>query len=55
MIQNGQEPTLLMTSLTYNLKPKNKNFFSFQTWRLTESFQGLISSQAQSPGDLCGW
>jgi len=40
-------------SLTKNLKPKT--FFSLQTWRLDESFEGLHSSSAQSPGKLCSW
>ena len=36
-----------MTSLTKNTKPKTKNFFSLQTWRLAESFESLNSSLAQ--------
>jgi len=35
-----------MTSLT------KKTFFSLQTRRLAESFEGLDSSQAQSTGEL---
>jgi len=35
-----------MTSLTKDLKPKTKIFFSLQTRRLTESFEGLNSSLA---------
>jgi len=39
-----------MTSLTNKIKPNN--FFSVQTSRLPESFEGLNSSVAQSPGEL---
>jgi len=39
-----------MTSLTKN--PKTKNYFSLQTRRSAESFEGLNSSLAQSTGEL---
>jgi len=46
MSQNGQKPTLLMTSLIK--KPENpKNFFSLQTRKLADSFESLNSSLAQ--------
>jgi len=32
---------------------KSPNFFSLQTWRLAESFEGLNSSLAQSTEELC--
>jgi len=48
------------TYLTYDIthkkmKPKTKNFFSSQTQRLAESFDGLNSSLAQLAEELCGW
>jgi len=33
MSQNGQKPSLFMTSLTKNWMPKPKNFFSLQPRR----------------------
>jgi len=40
-------------SLTKNLKPKTKKFFSFQTQRLADSFEGLNRSLAQLVEELC--
>jgi len=37
------------------MKPKTKNFFSLQTQRLAESFEGLNNSLAQSAEKLWGW
>jgi len=37
-----------MMSLTKNHQPPTENFFSLQTRRLAESFEGLISSLTQS-------
>jgi len=47
--QKWPKATLLMMSLT------KKFFFSLQTWRLAESFEGLNSSLALSGEELCGW
>jgi len=44
-----------MMSLTKNLKPKTKKFFSLWPRRLAESSVDLISSLAQSAEELCGW
>jgi len=33
--------------------PKQKKFFSLQTWRPAKSFDGLNSSLAQSAEELC--
>jgi len=36
-------------------KKQNPKFFSLQTWRLAECFEGLNSSLEQSAEELCGW
>jgi len=41
-----------IVSSTKNTKPKTKKFFSVQTRRHTESFGGMDSFPAQSPGKL---
>ena len=49
----GQKTTPLMTSLTKNMKTKNKIFFPVQILtRLAESFEGLNSYLAPSTGGL---
>jgi len=50
--QNGQKPTLFMTSPTKKQNPKPKIVFSVQTRRLAKSFERLNSSQAQSANKL---
>jgi len=49
VVQNSLK---LMTSLTKNLKPKIKNFFSLHTRRPTESFKGLNSFLTRSADEL---
>jgi len=46
--QKVQKPTPIMTSPT----KKPETFFSLQTRRLAECFEGLDSSLAQSTGEL---
>jgi len=55
MSQNGRKTTSLMKSLTKNCNPQPKNFFSLQMRRLTKSFEGLVSSLAQSAEELWHW
>jgi len=48
----------LKTFLTYDVthkKTKPQHFFSLQTQRLAESYEGLNSSLAQSTEELWGW
>jgi len=37
------------------MKPKTNNFFSLETQKLTESFEGLNNSVPQSAEELCSW
>jgi len=53
-----QQPKMAKnTYLTYDItkKTKPKMFFSLQTLRLSEAFEGLNSSRAQSAEELCIW
>ena len=44
-----------LTSVTKNTHPKQKNFFRVQSTRLTDPFESLNSSLAQSAEELRRW
>jgi len=49
---------LVLNTVWYDItykKTKTQKFFSLQTWRLAESFEGLNSSLVQSAKELYGW
>jgi len=50
--QKKPKPIPNMKSPTKNLKSKSSQYFLVETRRLSESFQGLNSSLAQSAGEL---
>jgi len=55
MSQNDPKTTSLMMSLTKNLQPQPKKFFLVQFTRLTDLFEPLNSSLAQSAEELGHW
>jgi len=55
MSQNDTTTTSLMTSLTKNLQTQPKKFFRVQTRILSNPFQPLNSSLAQSAEELWHW
>jgi len=56
MSQNDPKTTSLMTSVTKNLQhPTKKHFFRVQSIRLTDPFELLNSSLAQSAEELGRW
>jgi len=55
MSQNEPKTNSLMTSLTKNPHPAGKNFFRVQSTRLTDPFEPLNSSLAQSAEELGRW
>jgi len=52
MSQNGQKNTSLITSLTKNPQPPTKKIFRVQSKRLSDLFEPLNSSLAQSAEEL---
>ena len=55
MSRNGQKTPSLMTSLTNNLHLNQKIFFQVQSARLSDPFEPLNSSLAQSAEELGRW
>jgi len=55
MSQNDPKTTSLMTLVTKNPHPPNKNFFQVQSTRLADPFEPYNSSLAQSAEELGRW
>jgi len=55
MSQNDPKTTSLMTSVTKNLPPQQKNFFQVQSTRLADPFELLNISLVQSVEELGRW
>jgi len=55
MSQNDTKTTSLMMSLTKNLQPATKKFFRVQTTWLSDPFEPLNRSLAQSAKELWRW
>jgi len=52
MSQNGPKATSLMASVTKNPQPPTKIFFEYRLEELSDPFEGLNSSLAQSAEEL---
>jgi len=55
MSQNDPKTTSLMTSVTKNVHPPTKQFFSSASTRLADPFEPLNSSLAQPAEELGRW